>query len=149
MSLFKPRNHNTFLANSLKEKGTGKLYSEEEFRSIIERERARADRTDHQFSLIILDLGFPDESHNTSHPILQKVFRRVRIIDEIGWYGQNRIGIILPYTSAQGAQKFAQSLCNSFSLTTEECLLNVYTYDSDQTNPDVEKAGGLQIQDAQ
>jgi PleD family two-component response regulator len=65
---------------------------------------------------------------------LQKVFHRVRRIDEIGWYGQNRIGIILPYTSAQGAQKFAESLCNSFSLTTKECLLNIYTYDSDQTN---------------
>ena len=62
---------------------------------------------------------------------MQKILRRVRRIDEIGWYDQNRIGIILPYTSAQGAQKFAESLSNSISLPVEECLLNVYTYASD------------------
>ena len=58
----------------------------------------------------------------------------MRRIDEIGWYDQNRIGVILPYTSAQGAQKFAESLCNLFSPPMGECFLNVYTYDSDQTS---------------
>jgi len=148
MPLFKRRNNNTSLADSIKKKTTGKIHYEQEFRSIIERERARADRTDHQFSLIVLDLRSPDENHQTTNHILQKIFRRVRRIDEIGWYDQNRIGIILPYTSAQGAQKFAESLSNSFSLPMEQCLLNVYTYDSDQTHPDVAKAEGLQSQDA-
>jgi len=133
--LFFKRRNNTSSTDSTKKKTSGKIYYEDEFRSIIERERARADRTDHQFSLIVLDLGSPDENHHRTNHILQKIFRRVRRIDEIGWYGQNRIGIILPYTSAQGAQKFTESLCNSFSLPMEECLLNVYTYDSDQTNP--------------
>ena len=135
MPLFTRRN-NTSLADTIKKKTSDKIYYEDEFRSIIERERARADRTDHQFSLIVLDLGFPEGNHHTTNHILQKIFRRVRRIDEIGWYGQNRIGIILPYTSAQGAQKFAESLCNSFNLPTEGCLLNVYTYDAEQTNPD-------------
>jgi len=134
MLFFKRGNNNTSLADSLKKKTNAKIYYENEFRSIIERERARADRTDHQFSLIVLDLGSPDENHHATNHILQKIFRRVRRIDEIGLYDQNRIGIILPYTSAQGAQKFTESLCNSFSLPMEECLLNVYTYDSDQTN---------------
>jgi PleD family two-component response regulator len=134
MSFLKRIKNNGFFTNLNLQKGLNSIFSEDEFRSIIERERARADRTDQHFSLIILDLGFPDESHHATHHILQKVFRRVRRIDEIGWYGQNRIGIILPYTSAQGAQKFAESLCSSFSLTTKECLLNIYTYDSDQTN---------------
>ena len=137
MPLFKRRNNNKSLADSLKKKTTGKIHYEQEFHSIIEKERARADRTDHQFSLIVLDLGSPDGNHHTTEHILQKIFRRVRRIDEIGWYDQNRIGIILPYTSAQGAQKFAESLNNSFSLPKEECRLNVYTYDADQTHPDV------------
>ena len=131
MLLFKRRNYNTSSADSLRQKTTGKIYFEDEFRSIIERERARSDRTDHQFSLIVLDLGSPDENHHTNHHMLQKIFRRVRTIDEIGWYDQNHIGIILPYTSAQGAQKFAESLSNSISLPVEECFLNVYTYASD------------------
>ena len=137
MLLFKRRNHNSFLPDSLQKKTNGKIHYYQEFRNIIERERARADRTDQQFSLILLDLGSFDENHQTTHRILQNIFHRMRRIDEIGWYDQNRIGIILPYTSAQGAQKFAESLSNSFSLPKEQCLLNVYTYDSDQTNPDV------------
>ena len=130
MLLFKRRNNNTSSADAQKMKTAGKIYFEDEFRSIIERERARADRTDHQFSLIVLDLGSPAGNHQTTDHILQKILSRVRKIDEIGWYDQNRIGIILPYTSAQGAQKFAESLSNSISLPVEECLLNVYTYAS-------------------
>ena len=133
MALFKRlKNIGSFANLNLKKDSNG-IHSEEEFRSIIERERARADRTDHQFSLIVLDLVYPDENHHTTHHMLQKIFRRVRTIDEIGWYDQNRIGVILPYTSAQGAQKFAESLCNSFIPPMGEGLLNVYTYDSDQT----------------
>ena len=133
MALFKRLKNIGSFANLNLQKDSNGIHSEEEFRSIIERERARADRTDHQFSLIVLDLEFPDENHHTTHHMLQKIFRRVRRIDEIGWYDQNRIGVILPYTSAQGAQKFAESLCNSFSPPMGECFLNVYTYDSDQT----------------
>ena len=148
MPLFKRRNNNTSLADSIKKKTTGKIHYEKVFRSIIERERARADRTDHKFSLIVLDLRSPDENHQTTNYILQKIFRRVRKIDEIGWYDQNRIGIILPYTSAQGAQKFAESLSNSFGRPIKECLLNIYTYDSDQTHPNVAKTGRHQSQNA-
>ena len=134
MALFKRLKNIGFFANLNLQKDSNGIHSEEEFRSIIERERARADRTDHQFSLIVLDLGSSDENHHTTHHMLQKIFRRVRRIDEIGWYDQNRIGVILPYTSAQGAQKFAESLCNSFNPPMGECFLNVYTYDSDQTS---------------
>jgi GGDEF domain-containing protein len=133
MALFKRSKNNGSFANLNLQKESNGIHSEEEFRSIIERERARADRTDHQFSLIVLDLGFHEGNHNTNRRLLQKVISRMRRIDEIGWYDQNRIGIILPYTSAQGAQKFAESLCNSFGPPMGECFLNVYTYDAGQT----------------
>ena len=136
MALFKRLKSIGSFANLNLQKDSNGIHSEDEFRSIIERERARADRTDHQFSLIILDLGSFDGNHHTTHHMLQKILRRVRRIDEIGWYNQNLVGIILPYTSAQGAQKFAESLCNSFSPPINECLFNVYTYESDPTKGD-------------
>jgi GGDEF domain-containing protein len=134
MALFKRSKNIGSFANLNLQKDSNGIHSEEEFRSIIERERARADRTDHQFSLIVLDLGFREGNHNTNRSLLQKVISRMRRIDEIGWYDQNHIGIILPYTSTQGAQKFAESLCSSFSSPMGEYLLNVYTYHSDQTS---------------
>ena len=42
---------------------------------------------------------------------MQKIISRMRKIDEIGWYDPRRIGIILPYTSERGAQRFAENLC--------------------------------------
>ena len=131
MQLFKPRRNNKTSADSFKTKIAGEIYSQEEFRRIIDRERARADRTDHQFSLIVLDLGLTNGNHNSNGLQLQKIFSRMRRIDEIGWYDSRRIGIILPYTSERGAQRFAESICELMDPSMTECIFNVYTYDFD------------------
>ncbi len=133
MQWFRPKKNNKTLADSLKTKLAGEIYSEEEFRRIIEKERARADRTDHQFSLILLDLGFTNGNHNKNGHQLQKIFSRMRRIDEVGWYDPQRIGIILPYTSERGAQRFAESLCELMDPSLAGCIFNVYTYEFDST----------------
>ena len=129
MQWFRPKKNKQDPTDSIKTKLAGEFYSEEEFRRIIDRERARADRTDHQFSLILLDFGFNNRNHNSNGRLLQKISSRIRKIDEIGWYDPRRIGIILPYTSEQGAQRFAESLCELMEPSTTECTFNVYTYD--------------------
>ena len=133
MQLFKPIKNNKTFADSLKTKRVYEIYSEEEFRRIIDRERARADRTDHQFSMVVLDLGFTNGNHKTNKLLLQKIFSRIRRIDEIGWYAPQRIGIILPYTSERGAQRFTESLCELMDPSMAECVFNLYTYGSDRT----------------
>jgi hypothetical protein len=57
----------------------------------------------------------------------------MRRIDEIGWYDPQRIGIILPYTSERGAQRFAESLGELMDPSLAECIFNVYTYEFDST----------------
>ena len=133
MKLFKSKKNNKTLPHSLKRNVAGAIYSEEEFRRIIDNERARADRTDHQFSLIVFDLGFTNGNQNKNGLLLQKIFSRIRRIDEIGWYDRRRIGIILPYTSERGAQRFAESLCELMDPSMAECVFNLYTYGSDRT----------------
>jgi hypothetical protein len=133
MALFKRSKNIGSFANLNLEKDSNGIHSEEEFRRIIDRERARADRTDHQFSLIVLDLGFTNGNHHTNRRLLQKIISRMRRIDEIGWYNQNRIGIILPYTSERGAQRFSESLWQLFDPSMAECIFNVYTYNVDRT----------------
>ena len=133
MKLFKSKKNNKMLPHSLKRNVAGAIYSEEEFRRIIDKERARADRTDHQFSLIVLDLGFTNGNQNKNGLLLQKIVSRIRRIDEIGWYAPQRIGIILPYTSERGAQRFTESLCQLFDPSMAHCIFNVYTYDFDRT----------------
>ena len=130
---FRLKKNKQDLADSIKPKLAGEFYSEEEFRRIIDRERARADRADHQFSLILLDMGFNNANHNSNGRLLQKISSRIRKIDEIGWYDPSRIGIILPYTSEQGAQRFAESLCELMDPSATECTFNVYTYEINST----------------
>ena len=130
MLLFRNRNH-TSAADLHRRELNGNIYSEDEFRGIIEKERARADRTDIHFSLILLDLGSPAENHETRH-ILQRISARMRKIDEIGWYDRNLIGIVLPNTSSQGAHAFIESLSGSGMLPLAKYLLKVYTYDSEK-----------------
>ena len=136
MQLFKSKKNNKTLAHSFKIKIAGAISSEEEFKRIIDRERARADRTDHQFSLIVFDLGFTNGNQNNNGLLLQKIIYRMRRIDEIGWYDPRRIGIILPYTTERGAQRFAESLCQLLDPSLAHCIFNVYTYNFDRTSHD-------------
>jgi len=136
MQFFKSKKNNKTLADSVKTKIAAKIHPEEEFRSIIDRERARADRTDHQFSLIVFDLGFTNGNQNKNGRLLQKIISRMRRIDEIGWYDPRRIGIILPYTAERGAQRFAENLCQLLDPSLAHCIFNVYTYDLDKTSHD-------------
>ena len=137
MPLFKPKKNKITIADSLKMKIAGEIYSEEEFRRIIDRERARADRTNHQFSMIVLDLGYTNGNHNAIRLQFQKILSRTRKIDEIGWYDRRRIGILLPYTSERGAQYFAESLCELIDPSDGQCVFNIYTYGSDGTDSSI------------
>ena len=123
------RKHNSLAFNNNGHKKS--VYSEKMFFEVIERERERANRNDHHFSLIVLDLDLPRTDYDTTRPFLEKIIRRVRVIDEIGWYGPKRIGIILPYTDANGAQEFSNSLDDLFKSNTPISLCTIYTYPSE------------------
>ena len=62
---------------------------------------------------------------------LEKILKRVRVIDEIGWYGPKRIGIVLPYTNADGAQEFSDSLDGLFDSSLPVTICTIYTYPSE------------------
>jgi lipopolysaccharide/colanic/teichoic acid biosynthesis glycosyltransferase len=99
------------------------LLSPEHFRRSISRERARADRNDHQFSVVVLQ-GDGLDSAGTAD-LIKRIARRIRIIDEIGWFDVSRIGLILPYTSASGARTLAESICHMVTLPPK---ISTYTY---------------------
>ena len=129
MQFFKPKKNNKPVAAGLfKTKIADRIYSEAEFRRVIDRERARADRTERHFSLIVLDFGQSNGDHKSQSLLLQKLLSRMRRIDEIGWYDPRRIGIILPYTSEKGAQIFTEGLSQLIDPSMTECVFNLFTY---------------------
>ncbi len=86
-----------------------------DFRTALMRERARADRNEEEFSVLLLE---GDER------LIEKLTKRMRTIDEIGWFDKRQIGVILPDTSASGAMKVANDIRRMPSLPT----VTVYTY---------------------
>ena len=118
--------------NAQKKSGSEELYSKEEFKSIIEKERARADRDNHKLSLVIFDMGSSDSKNNTTVKLIRKIKDRVRWIDETGWYDEQQIGMILPYTSNKGATKLAENICESLDESTPKPVCTVYTYPLDK-----------------
>jgi len=78
------------------------FYSQDEFQAILTREKARADRNGHGFSLVAIEVSRKEDASS-----LVKYFQnKIRSSDEIGWFDHNTLGILLYNTSANGAWQF-------------------------------------------
>jgi len=102
--------------------------SREEFHRALEIERSRADRNERGFSLLLLEGG---SVSRPAHDLIQALARRIRQIDKIGWFDNQRIGVILPYTSSTGACKLADDIQRTMSPSRPTC--RIYTYPGDWT----------------
>ena len=134
MPLFKLTKISKNFLNALKKRESGELYSKEEFKNIIEKERARADRNNHILSLVIFDMGASGPKNSTTIQLIENIWGRIRFIDEVGWYNNQRIGMILPYTSNKGATKLAENICESLNESIPKPVCTVYTYPLDKLN---------------
>ena len=103
------------------------ICSQEEFHSILVREKARADRNGHGFSLVAIEVSNLEDS-----PSLTERFQQlIRTTDEIGWFDHNTLGVFLYNTSALGAW---QSVNNSKKKTGDDFSItncSVYSYPND------------------
>lgn len=106
------------------------VQSVEQFRAILERERARADRNEHQFSVVVFDIVGTEANIAETQRLARVLTKRIRFTDQLGWFDSHRIGILLPETPVSGAWKLADDACIALSAdaTPPEC--NVYTYPS-------------------
>ena len=80
------------------------------FQKIIEMERCRVNRNGGSFVIVVFNLEKFQLELNLLSKLVQRIIRRSRITDQIGWYDYNRLGVVLPETSTLGAQKFIQDL---------------------------------------
>ncbi|KAA3620032.1 MAG: hypothetical protein DWQ05_04710 [Calditrichaeota bacterium] len=107
-----------------------KLYSVDELRSILTRERARSDRNNHEFSVLVFELGKYNKDKTFLVDFCHFLASRLRSIDETGWFADNKIGIILPYTIAEDAAKLAEDIRNSIEHASAISDIQIFTYPS-------------------
>ena len=88
------------------------IYSAEEFQDVINRERSRIDRSGSTFSLVLFKAVNGHGFDHNSRKLLKAICRRKRFVDEMGWYDDKRVAVLLPSTSQEGAEKFAVDIEN-------------------------------------
>ena len=106
----------------------------EAFQRAVEKERYRSDRSNQTYSLLILSLAIKSEADERIHQAIAMIRERIRTIDEIGWYEENQLGIILPFTSMEGADRLADEICGIVTAHLEpaECIAcELFSYDSE------------------
>lgn len=99
-----------------------------DFQKTVGIERNRVNRNGGKFTIIVFRVN---EFQNQQKPILKLVeslSRRTRVSDQIGWYGQGQLGLILPETSTLGAKRILNDIYNGQSNGLPELPVDFYTY---------------------
>ena len=112
------------------EREESRILSERTFHKLVERERRRADRNKHQFSLVLFDSKSTEANNSLAGHMIKIISQRVRNVDELGWYDNQHIGIILPYTSTKGAYRLVEQLYNTLDPELPKPVCDVFTYPS-------------------
>jgi hypothetical protein len=98
------------MKNAMEKTKNRPIHSIQDFQEIIKKERSRSDRNNHGFSLIIFrDASLSGDSTALSQ-CLGILMSRTRISDEIGWYDEGNIGLLLPDTKLSGAHNLAEDI---------------------------------------
>jgi lipopolysaccharide/colanic/teichoic acid biosynthesis glycosyltransferase len=111
--------------------GSSGIYSIEQLRTALLREQARAERNGHQIALALLPAnGHNGDARRTSR-LLEVLKDRLRLTDEAGWFSPSQIGVLMPYTSCEGAWHMIEDLCALLNgdLVKADCSVYIYPYD--------------------
>jgi lipopolysaccharide/colanic/teichoic acid biosynthesis glycosyltransferase len=111
----------------------------EDFSRALEREIARAGRTDRCLSVVLFEV-----KHRRRHPIEAAklalyVCRRARATDCVGWVDDHNLGVILPDTPVFGARKFAESVAAIVSARMARPTYVIHDYPCTSCNGDAEQ----------
>jgi lipopolysaccharide/colanic/teichoic acid biosynthesis glycosyltransferase len=106
------------------------LYSSKEFELLLQRERARSDRSGSEFSLIVYAINGQNGRRKPLQGFLHALRRRIRTVDEIGWFQDHSIGVLLPFSNRKGASSFAEDVAKLLSKKAKPFPYSIYSYPS-------------------
>src|SRR4051794_7700757 len=79
-----------------------------EFSAMVCRERARADRSGGDFSVVTFRGGSSPGEADVLRRVAKHLAERARIIDQYGWNGESAVWLLLPHCPPTAAEKIAQ-----------------------------------------
>lgn len=110
------------------------VYPPPKMAAIIERERARSDRTGTGFSLLLLRADSGRQEKSTLARVASYLKKRLRTTDELGWLDDDRLCAVLSATLPTGAWKVAAEIQMNFP-DVDVLEYKVYYYPSHDQMP--------------
>jgi len=104
------------------------ICSREEFSCILERELARAERSNQIFSVVEFDIGDVEVNRELGKQLLQALAKRLRSTDEVGWIHGHHIGVLLYNTLTEGAHVFSQRILDLLPSALTHPDFKIHTY---------------------
>ena len=104
------------------------MLTPEQMNIAIQRESARADRSGGEFALVLFRVRNRDRASLSTVRLSKTLLGRIRATDDIGWYDDDHVGVLLPDTSATGGWRFADAVCGLASQRMHRPLCTVYSY---------------------
>ena len=108
------------------------VHSPDDFKLVLRRERDRADRSNATFSLVVFDVHELSNRELTRFIDIAK--KRIRVSDEVGWFDERRIALMLPSTTVTGARTLARSIVDSLVAFKSPVASTIYSYPSAHWN---------------
>ena len=118
------------LEQRLRTKVLHRLHPPESLWPALQRERGRTDRTGHPFCWVLFSLERERYTKRTLLRLAHVIARRARLTDEVGWYDEAGVGVILPVTDESGAEHFASDIVTLASERGIYASATVYSYPS-------------------
>lgn len=111
------------------------------FLDVVERERARADRMGHQFSIIVFQVQDLKKHPFGRAAVLGRIQSRVRLYDDIGCLDGSRISVLMPYAGFEQAKSIAEKIRAAAMPGGTPLEYSVLTYPSSWTDSADESRG--------
>jgi hypothetical protein len=104
------------------------LLTPEQLNLAIQRESLRVDRKEDS-SLVLLLFRFAGDVNAPSTMRLAKtILHRIRVTDDIGWFDEQHLGVLLPDTAPAGAWRLAQQICDRVARRAPRPHIVMYCY---------------------
>lgn len=105
------------------------LLSPEQLNQAMTRESARVDRKGSgTLSLVLFRVTSAQRSRLSAVRLAKTLLRRIRVTDDLGWFDDDHLGLLLPDTTAAGAWRLAQEVCDLVARRGPRPLCTMYTY---------------------
>ncbi|MDB5294137.1 MAG: Undecaprenyl-phosphate galactosephosphotransferase [Phycisphaerales bacterium] len=104
------------------------LPSADQIERLVAREVARAERNGLHFSLALFRVRKGKRLGRNEKRLALTLLRRSRLTDEVGWFDDNHLCAVLPDTSADGAQVFADAVCDQVARKGPRPIAVVYAF---------------------